>query len=183
VAVAMAMGCSTNALIHLLAIARRAGHADFGLEDFDRASREVPVIGNVRPSGTTYLMEDFYYAGGIRALMERIRGHLDTGALTCTGRTVGENIAGARVFNDDVIRPLGNPLYAEGALAVLRGNLAPEGCVIKPSAMDPRFLSDRVSGQAVCHGALAFRMALRMVSSLRRQATMATFLGRPRPTS
>ena len=85
-------------------------------------------------------MEDFYYAGGIRALMERIRGHLDTGALTCTGRTVGENIAGAQVFNDDVIRPLDNPIYAEGALAVLRGNLAPEGCVIKPSAMDPRFL-------------------------------------------
>src|SRR3712207_5349280 len=85
-------------------------------------------------------MEDFYYAGGIRALMERIRGHLDTGALTCTGRTVGENVAGARVFDDDVIRPLGNPLYAEGALAVLRGNLAPEGCVIKPSAMDARFL-------------------------------------------
>ncbi|HYI82333.1 MAG TPA: dihydroxy-acid dehydratase, partial [Acetobacteraceae bacterium] len=126
--------------IHLLALARRAGHAEFGLEDFDRASREVPVIGNVRPSGTTYLMEDFYYAGGIRALMERVRGHLDTGALTCTGRTVGENIAGAQVFNDDVIRPLDNPLYAEGALAVLRGNLAPEGCVIKPSAMEPRFL-------------------------------------------
>ena len=136
----MAMGCSTNALIHLLALARRAGHAEFGLEDFDRASREVPVIGNVRPSGTTYLMEDFYYAGGIRALMERIRGHLDTGAITCTGRSVGENIAGAQVFNDDVIRPLDNPLYAEGALAVLRGNLAPEGCVIKPSAMEPRFL-------------------------------------------
>ncbi|CAA9278901.1 MAG: Dihydroxy-acid dehydratase [uncultured Acetobacteraceae bacterium] len=140
VAVAMAMGCSTNALIHLLAIARRAGHAGFGLDDFERASREVPVIGNVRPSGTTYLMEDFFYAGGIRALMERIRGHLDTEALTVTGRTVGENIAGARVFNDDVIRPLENPIYKEGALAVLRGNLAPEGCVIKPSAMDPRFL-------------------------------------------
>jgi dihydroxy-acid dehydratase len=136
----MAMGCSTNALIHLLAIARRAGHAGFGLDDFERASREVPVIGNVRPSGTTYLMEDFFYAGGIRALMERIRGHLDTEALTVTGRTVGENIAGARVFNDDVIRPLENPIYKEGALAVLRGNLAPEGCVIKPSAMDPRFL-------------------------------------------
>ncbi len=65
--------------IHLLALARRAGHAEFGLEDFDRASREVPVIGNVRPSGTTYLMEDFYYAGGIRALMERIEAHPHTG--------------------------------------------------------------------------------------------------------
>jgi dihydroxy-acid dehydratase len=140
VAVAMAMGCSTNALIHLIALARRAGHDAFGLDDFERASREVPVIANVRPSGTTHLMEDFYYAGGLRALMERIRGHLDAGALTCTGRTVGENIAGARVFDDDVIRPLDNPIYREGALAVLRGNLAPEGCVIKPSAMDPRFL-------------------------------------------
>jgi dihydroxy-acid dehydratase len=140
VAVAMTMGCSTNALIHLIALARRAGHDAFGLDDFERASREVPVIANVRPSGTTHLMEDFYYAGGLRALMERIRGHLDTGALTCTGRTVGENIAGARVFDDDVIRPLDNPIYREGALAVLRGSLAPEGCVIKPSAMDPRFL-------------------------------------------
>jgi dihydroxy-acid dehydratase len=140
VAVAMAMGCSTNALIHLIALARRAGHDAFGLDDFERASREVPVIANVRPSGTTHLMEDFYYAGGLRALMERIRGHLDAGALTCTGRTVGENIAGARVFDDDVIRPLDNPIYREGALAVLRGSLAPEGCVIKPSAMDPRFL-------------------------------------------
>lgn len=140
VAVAMAMGCSTNALIHLIALARRAGHADFGLDDFERMSRVVPVIGNVRPSGATYLMEDFYYAGGLRALMERIRTHLDVACLTCTGLTVGENIDGARVFNDDVIRPLDNPIYAEGALAVLRGNLAPDGCVIKPSAMDPRFL-------------------------------------------
>jgi dihydroxy-acid dehydratase len=140
VAVAMAMGCSTNALIHLIALARRAGHTAFGLQDFERLSQEVPVIGNVRPSGTTYLMEDFYYAGGIKALMERIRGHLDTEALTCTGHTVGENIAGAKVVNDDVIRPLDNPIYQEGALAVLFGNLAPEGCVIKPCAMDPRFL-------------------------------------------
>ncbi|HET6606506.1 MAG TPA: L-arabinonate dehydratase [Rhodopila sp.] len=140
VAVAMAMGCSTNALIHLIAIARRAGHTGFGLQEFETLSQEVPVIGNVRPSGTTYLMEDFYYAGGIRALMERIRGHLDTQALTCTGHSVGENIAGAKVINDDVIRPLDNPIYQEGALAVLFGNLAPEGCVIKPCAMDPRFL-------------------------------------------
>lgn len=140
VAVAMAMGCSTNALIHLIAIARRAGHAQFGLAEFETKSRTVPVIGNVRPSGTTYLMEDFYYAGGLRALMERLRPHLDTAALTCTGRSIGENIAGARVINDDVIRPLDNPIYAEGALAVLHGNLAPDGCVIKPSAMDPRLL-------------------------------------------
>ena len=139
IAVAMAMGCSTNAIIHLIAMARRAG-ADIGLDDFERASRRVPVIGNVRPSGSTYLMEDFYYAGGIRALMERLRGHLHLDCLTVTGRSIGENIEGALVFNDDVIRPLDNPIYGEGSLAVLRGNLAPDGCVIKPAAMDQRFL-------------------------------------------
>ncbi|MGK9233230.1 dihydroxy-acid dehydratase [Inquilinus limosus] len=139
IAVAMAMGCSTNAIIHLVAMARRAG-ADIGLDDFDAASRVVPVIGNVRPSGDQYLMEDFFYAGGLPALMTRIRDHLDLDALTVTGRTLGENIAGAEIYNDDVIRPIDNPVYAEGALAVLRGNLAPDGCVIKPSACEPRFL-------------------------------------------
>ncbi len=139
IAVAMAMGCSTNAIIHLIAMARRAGAA-IGLDDFERASRRVPVIGNVRPSGSTYLMEDFYYAGGIRGLMARIAPHLDLSCLTVTGRTLGENIDGARVFNDDVIRPLDNPIYGEGSLAVLKGNLAPDGAVIKPAAMDQRFL-------------------------------------------
>ncbi len=139
IAVAMAMGCSTNAIIHLIAMARRAG-AEIGLDDFERASRRVPVIGNVRPSGSTYLMEDFYYAGGIRALMARIAPHLDLSCLTVSGRTLGENIEGARVFNDDVIRSLDNPIYGEGSLAVLKGNLAPDGCVIKPAAMDQRFL-------------------------------------------
>jgi dihydroxy-acid dehydratase len=139
IAVAMAMGCSTNAIIHLIAMARRAG-AGIGLDDFDRASRTVPVIANIRPSGETYLMEDFFYAGGMRALMTRLRDHLDLGCLTVTGRTLGENIEGAEVHNADVIRPLSDPIYAEGALAVLRGNLAPDGCVIKPSACDPRFL-------------------------------------------
>jgi dihydroxy-acid dehydratase len=139
IVVAMAMGCSTNAIIHLVAMARRAG-ADISLDDFDSASRVVPVIGNVRPSGDLYLMEDFFYAGGLPALMERIRGHLHLDALTVTGRTLGENIAGAEVYNDDVIRSIDNPVYAEGALAVLRGNLAPDGCVIKPSACDTRLL-------------------------------------------
>jgi dihydroxy-acid dehydratase len=139
IAVAMAMGCSTNAIIHLIAMARRAGQ-EISLEDFERASRIVPVIGNVRPSGNAYLMEDFFYAGGIRGLMDRIRGHLDLGCVTVTGRTLGENIEGARVYNDDVIRPLDNPIYGEGSLAVLTGNLAPDGCVIKPAAMDQRFL-------------------------------------------
>ena len=139
IAVAMAMGCSTNAVIHVIAMARRAGAA-VGLEDFDRLSRKVPVIANVRPSGKTYLMEDFYYAGGILALMNTMRQHLHLDALTVGGTTVGENIDGAKVFNDDVIRSLDNPIYAEGALALLKGNLAPDGCVIKPSACEPRLL-------------------------------------------
>jgi dihydroxy-acid dehydratase len=139
IAVAMSMGCSTNAVVHLIAMARRAGR-DIGLDDFDKLSRKVPVIANIRPSGTTYLMEDFYYAGGLPALMSRIKHHLHLGEATVTGRTLGENIEGAEVTNDEVIRPLDKPLYAEGALAVLRGNLAPDGCVIKPSACDPRLL-------------------------------------------
>ncbi len=139
ITVAMAMGCSTNAIIHVIAQARRAGH-DIGLDDFEKASRTVPVIANVRPSGNKYLMEDFFYAGGLPGLMSRIRDHLHLDAMTVTGKTLGENIEGARVYNDDVIRTVDNPIYAEGALAVLRGNLAPDGCVIKPSACDPRFL-------------------------------------------
>jgi dihydroxy-acid dehydratase len=140
IAVAMAMGCSTNAIIHVIAMARRASR-DIGLDDFERISREVPVIANVRPSGTsTYLMEDFYYAGGLPALMQRIAPHLRLDQLTVTGKSVGENIAGARVYNDDVIRPLDKPVYAEGSLAVLRGNLATDGCVIKQSAMSAKFL-------------------------------------------
>ncbi|WP_017758577.1 L-arabinonate dehydratase [Pseudacidovorax intermedius] len=139
IACAMAMGCSTNAIIHLIAMSRRAGHP-VSLEDFDAASRRVPVIANIRPSGDAYLMEDFYYAGGLRALLEAIRGHLQTEALTVNGRTLGQNIAGAEVHHADVIRPLDNPIYAEGALAVLRGNLAPDGVVIKPSACAPHLL-------------------------------------------
>src|SRR6266849_4754828 len=137
--VAMAMGCSTNAIIHLIAQARRAGQ-DVGLDDFELASRKVPVIANVRPSGDKYLMEDFFYAGGLPGLMSRIRDHLHLDAMTVTGKTLGENIDGAEVYNADVIRTVKNPIYAEGALAVLRGNLAPDGCVIKPSACEPRFL-------------------------------------------
>jgi dihydroxy-acid dehydratase len=138
ITVAMAMGCSTNAIIHLIAMARRAGR-DIGLDDFEKASRRVPVIANIRPSGDTYLMEDFFYAGGLRGLMTRLREKLHLDAMTVTGRTLGENIADAEVHNDDVIRTLDNALYQEGALAVLKGNLAPDGCVIKPSACEPRF--------------------------------------------
>jgi dihydroxy-acid dehydratase len=137
--VAMAMGCSTNAVIHIVAMARRAGH-DIGLEHFDAASRKVPVIANIRPSGDAYLMEDFYYAGGLLGLMSRLKGHLDLGQINVTGRTWAESLEGARVYNDDVIRPLDRAIYQEGALAVLKGNLAPDGCVIKPSACAPKFL-------------------------------------------
>ncbi len=133
IVVAMAMGCSTNAVVHILAMARRAGHA-IGLDDFDAASRKVPVIANIRPSGDTYLMEDFYYAGGLLGLMSRLTGHLDLSQINVTGETWGKSLDGATVYNDDVIRPLDNAIYQEGALAVLRGNLAPDGCVIKPSA-------------------------------------------------
>jgi len=139
IAVAMAMGCSTNAVIHLIAMSRRAG-CDVTLDDFDTASRKVPVIANVRPSGDTYLMEDFYYAGGLPGLMRRLGDHVQGETMTVTGQTLAENIKDAQVYNDDVIRPMDNPLYPEGALAVLRGNLAPSGCVIKPSACAPQFL-------------------------------------------
>jgi dihydroxy-acid dehydratase len=138
---AMAMGCSTNAIIHLIAMSRRAGpECAVGLEDFDKASRKVPVIANIRPSGDTYLMEDFYYAGGLPALLGNIAKYLHLDAPTVNGRSLGQNIDGCQVYNDDVIRPLANPIYAEGALAVLRGNIAPDGCVIKPSACAPRLL-------------------------------------------
>jgi len=146
IACAMAMGCSTNAIIHLIAMSRRAGHP-VSLDDFDDFSRRVQVIANIRPSGDAYLMEDFFYAGGLRAMLERIRPHLKTEALTVNGKTIGENIAGSAVYNDDVIRPLDNPIYAEGALAVLRGNLAPDGVVIKPSAVAPHLL--RHTGRAL----------------------------------
>ena len=136
--VAMATGCSTNAVVHLIAMARRAG-VDLGLDDLDALGRTTPLIANVRPSGKDYLMEDFYYAGGLRALMKQIEEMLDTSALTVTGQSMGENLKGAEVYNDDVIRPLSNPVYHEGSLAVLKGNLCPSGAVIKPAACDPKF--------------------------------------------
>lgn len=137
-AVAMATGCSTNAIIHLIAMARRAG-IDWGLDDLDRIGHQVPVLANIRPSGKEYLMEDFFYAGGLPALMKEMGDKLDLSALTVNGRSLGDNIEGAVNYNDDVIRPLSNPLYHQGSLAVLRGNLAPDGAVIKPAACDPKF--------------------------------------------
>lgn len=136
--VAMATGCSTNAVVHLIAMARRAG-INLTLDDLDALGRTTPLIANVRPSGKDYLMEDFYYAGGLRALMKQIEDLLDLSALTVTGRTMGENLEGAKVYNDDVIRPLSNPVYEEGSLAVLRGNLCPDGAVIKPAACDAKY--------------------------------------------
>ena len=146
VTVAMATGCSTNAIIHLIAMARRAG-VPLGLDDLDRIGRTTPVIANIRPSGTTYLMEDFYYAGGLRALMKQLGDKLDGGAITVTGRPLTEGLDQVKVWNDDVIRPLSNPVYHEGSLAVLRGNLCPDGAVIKPAACDPKF--HRHSGPAL----------------------------------
>jgi dihydroxy-acid dehydratase len=146
IVVAMAMGCSTNAVIHIVAMARRAGHS-IGLEDFDSASRVTPVIANIRPSGDKYLMEDFYYAGGLLGLMSRLKPFLDLSQINVSGRSWAHSLEAAQVWDDDVIRPLDHPIYAEGALAVLKGNLAPNGCVMKPSAAEPRLL--RHSGPAL----------------------------------
>jgi len=146
IVVAMAMGCSTNAVIHIVAMARRAGHR-IGLEDFDSASRVTPVIANIRPSGDKYLMEDFYYAGGLLGLMSRLKPFLDLSQINVSGQSWAHSVEAARVYDDDVIRPLDHPIYAEGALAVLKGNLAPNGCVMKPSAAEPRLL--RHSGPAL----------------------------------
>ncbi|SPF80043.1 L-arabinonate dehydratase [Pseudoprimorskyibacter insulae] len=140
--VAMATGCSTNAIIHLIAMARRAG-IDWGLDDLDAVGHEIPVLANIRPTGKEYLMEDFFYAGGLPALMKELGDKLDTSVVTVTGKTLGETIADAQNYNDDVIRPLSNPVYHQGSLAVLRGNLAPDGAVIKPAAMDAKFMVHR----------------------------------------
>jgi dihydroxy-acid dehydratase len=141
----LALGGSTNAIVHLLAMARRAGVA-LDLDAFDRLARKTPLLANIRPSGK-FLMEDFYYAGGLRGLLANLRGLLEPGARTANGRTLGENVADAKVFNDEVIRPLSNPLVAADSLAVLRGNLAPDGAVIKPPAAEPRL--HRHTGKAV----------------------------------
>jgi dihydroxy-acid dehydratase len=129
----MAMGGSTNALIHLVAMAGRAG-IKLPLERFNEFSARTPLLANVRPSGDKYLMEDFYYAGGLRALLSELKDLLHLDARTVNGRTLGENLAGARIFNEEVIRKRENPLKESGGLVVLRGNLAPGGAVIKSSA-------------------------------------------------
>jgi dihydroxy-acid dehydratase len=133
--VVLALGGSTNAVIHLIAMAGRAG-VPFSLSRFDELSRSVPVLANIRPSGK-YLMQDFFEAGGLRGLMSRLSLH---DVMTVSGATVSENLRGAEVYDDDVIRPLSNPLSSEGGLAILHGSLAPDGCVIKHSAASSSLL-------------------------------------------
>jgi dihydroxy-acid dehydratase len=133
-----ALSGSTNAIIHLVAMAGRAG-IDLKLERFDELARTTPVLANVRPAGK-YLMEDFYYAGGLRALLANLKEELNLDSVTVNGKTLSENLDGARTYNADVILPRDKPLSASGGLAVLRGNLAPDGAVIKPTAAEPRLL-------------------------------------------
>ena len=142
----LAMGGSTNAIIHLVAMAGRAG-IRLPLERFNELSEKVPLLANVRPSGEKFLMEDFYYAGGLRALLGELPDLLHLECRTANGKTLGENLQGARIYNEDVIRKRSNPLKASGGLVVLRGNLAPGGAVIKASAASPQLL--RHVGRAV----------------------------------
>jgi dihydroxy-acid dehydratase len=144
VATVLALGGSTNALIHLIAMAGRVPGPGVALtlDDFDAISRRVPWLANIKPSGT-YLMEDFYYAGGLPALLgqlAKVPGALHLERMTVSGRPFGEKITDAPIYNDDVIRTPEDALAAEGGLAVLRGNLAPDGAVIKHIAAEPRLL-------------------------------------------
>ena len=142
-----AIGGSTNAVVHLLALAGRVG-VDLSLDDWDALGRDVPCIVNLMPSGK-YLMEDFFYAGGLPAVHRELveAGLLHADALTANGRTLGENVADAPCWNRDVIFPLSKPFKAQGGIAVLHGNLAPQGAIIKPSAATPSLMRHR--GRAV----------------------------------
>jgi dihydroxy-acid dehydratase len=143
--VLLALGGSTNGLIHVVALAGRAG-IKIPLERFEEIGRRTPYLVNMRPSGK-YLMEDFYYAGGLAGLLEGMRSLLDADVPTCTGKTLGENIADAKIHNKDVIHTPDDPMQAEGGLIVLRGNLAPDGAVIKSTAAEPKLLQH--SGRAM----------------------------------
>ena len=147
VSAVLAIGGSTNAVVHLIALARRAG-LKLDMAAFDKLARETPLLANIRPSGA-YLMEDFYYAGGLPAVLKQlaIGGRLKTGARTVNGATIGDNVERAAITNEDVIRPLNNPLVASDSLAVLRGNLAPDGAIIKPPAAESRL--HKHAGKAV----------------------------------
>ncbi len=137
----MAIGGSTNAIVHVIALARRAG-VPLGMDRFDEISRRTPLIANLRPCGE-HLMEEFYNAGGLRALLAQLGDLLNLDCRTVNGNTLGQNLAGAEVIDSDVIRPRDKPLADSGGTFVLRGNLAPEGCVIKPTAAEPRLLKHR----------------------------------------
>src|ERR1700719_3154494 len=138
IAATFALGGSTNAVIHLVALAGRAG-IKLALDRFDQFSKKTPMLANIRPSGK-YLMEDFYYAGGLPALLKAMAPHLDLSCSTITGKTLGENIANAEIFNKDVIRSTDNPVLPSGGLAILYGNLAPRGAVIKASVTETTLL-------------------------------------------
>jgi L-arabonate dehydrase len=140
-----AIGGSTNAVIHLIAIARRIG-VELAIEDFDRLASELPCLVNLQPSGK-HLMEDFCYAGGIPVVMKEISRHLHLDAVTANGQTIGQNIEDAQNFNTEVIQPLSAPFKEKAGIAVLRGNLAPRGAVIKPSAATPALMVHK--GRAV----------------------------------
>ncbi len=134
----LALSGSTNAIVHMIALARRAG-IDLTLARYDEISRRTPVLANVRPTGK-YLMEDFYYAGGLPALLAELGELIDRTQKTVNGRTLGENLESATIFNDEVIRRRATPLLPDNGLAVLRGNLAPDGAVIKPGAAESHLL-------------------------------------------
>jgi dihydroxy-acid dehydratase len=140
-----AIGGSTNAVIHLLAIAGRIGVC-LTLDDWDRLGRDVPCLVNLMPAGK-YLMEDFYYAGGVPAVMRELGHLIHREALTVNGRTIGDNISDAPCHNRDVIRPFSQPLMPDGGIAVLHGNLCPNGAVVKPAAATPALMHHR--GRAV----------------------------------
>jgi dihydroxy-acid dehydratase len=141
----LALSGSTNAAVHLIALAKRAGFA-LSLERFDELARKIPVLANIRPSGK-YLMEDFFYAGGLRALLKQLSSFLSLSEQTVDGKTLGELIADAKVFNDDVIRSVEKALVKSDGLAILKGNLAPDGAVIKPPAAEAHLLKH--TGKAV----------------------------------
>jgi len=140
-----AIGGSTNAVVHLLAIAGRLG-LDFTLEDLDRLGHDVPCLVNLAPSGQ-YLMEDFYYAGGLPVVLRELGDLIHRDAITVNGKTIGENVADAVCYNHDVIRTVAEPFKPQGGIAVLRGNLSPQGAVLKPSAATPELMKHR--GRAV----------------------------------
>ena len=141
----MALAGSTNAIVHLLALAARAG-VSLPLNRFDEISRTTPVVANLRPAGE-FLMEDLHDAGGVPALLSQLQERLTLDCLTVTGKSLGENIAGAEVIDARVILPLDQPLSRAGGTCVLWGSLAPDGCVIKPTAAEPRLLKH--TGRAV----------------------------------